>query len=283
VYSSRSVMHLLLLLVVSVSITSQVKPPASESPSKQHRHARGNSGATEKENKNPPPDVTAIPSANNVPNCVVQQINPETMEERNEKKSQARLNRINVCITTAGVIGGWVALGLLIWQNVLTRRSANAAVLNAQAVINAERPWVLVNPKTKTDAPGQYIVGAFNAGRTPAIILDGHCSCDKHSADFVPPEDLNDPFDRPKRDLIVSEDSFPIREINPESLINQADREGGGTDPQIVFVYGKLRYWDTFTDRNAPAAKPYETWWCWQYDSTKKTFGRCANGYTRNT
>jgi len=276
-------MRLLLLLVVTVSIRSQVKPPASESPSKQHRHASGSSGGARKESNKPPPDVTAVPSANNVPNWAVHQGNPETVEERNEKKSQAHLNRVNLYITTAGVIGGWVALILLFWQTILTRRSANAAALNAQAVINAERPWVLVNPKPKKDASGQYIVGAFNAGRTPAVILDGHCSCDKHSADFVPPENLNDPFDRPKRDLIVSEDSFPIRVIDPESLINQAGREGGGTNQQTVFVYGQLRYWDTFTDRNSPSARPYETWWCFHYDSTNKTFGRCANGYTRNT
>jgi len=159
---------------------------------------------------------------------------------------------------------------------------AEAARLNARAVINAERPWFLVNIKSKQGAPGQYIVGAFNAGRTPAIVNDGDCSCDKHSANFLPPEDLNDPFE-PKRDLIVSEDSFPIRVINPESLINQVDREGVGVDPQILFVYGQLRYWDTFTDRNSPAAKPYETWWCFHYDPTNMTFLGCANGYARNT
>ena len=85
------------------------------------------------------------------------------------------------------------------------------------------------------------------------------------------------------QDLIVNRDSFPIREINPESSITQADRDGGGSDPQVLFVYGQVRYWDVFTDRNASDAMPYETWWCVWYDSTNKSFRRTANKYARNT
>jgi hypothetical protein len=106
--------------------------------------------------------------------------------------------------------------------------NAKAAALNARAVINAERPWFLVNIEPRKGAPGQYVVEAFNARRTPAIIHNGDCSCDKHSVNFVPPENHNDPFTRPKQHLIVSKDSFPIRVINPESCVNQADGEGGG-------------------------------------------------------
>jgi hypothetical protein len=92
----------------------------------------------------------------------------------------------------------------------------------------------------------------------------------------VPPKELNNPIDRPKQDLILSGGAFLIRVIDPKSSTNQAD-------PQTLFVYGQLRYWDTFTDRKAPAAKPYETWWCLQYDPATKTFVGCENGYARIT
>jgi hypothetical protein len=162
--------------------------------------------------------------------------------------------------------------------------NADAALLNAQAIIASERPWFVVSIEPiEGTHPRVFRVQAFNAGRTPGRLEDGHCVCETHSANHKFSEKLNDPFYRPKQDLVVNRDSFSIREIDPESCINQRDREGEGMDPQVLFVYGQLRYWDVFTIRNDLAAAPYETWWCFRYDPATKTFSRAANGYAKNT
>lgn len=175
-------------------------------------------------------------------------------------------------------------------QASAAKRGAKAAMLNAQAVIDAERPWLLVSIEAIKESdmpfgvPDMYMVQAFNAGRTPAEIHEGHCAAEKHPVGFVPPENIQDPFIMPMQNLIVSRDSFEIRKIAPETQIGQAEREGRGMDPQMLYVYGKLSYWDTFADRSAPGVGPYVTQWCFWYDPSRKRFFRCADGgYTKNT
>src|SRR5947209_4981257 len=41
------------------------------------------------------------------------------------------------------IIAAFVTLGVLIWQTIIGGRSADAALLNAQAVINSERAWIV--------------------------------------------------------------------------------------------------------------------------------------------
>src|ERR1022692_1264792 len=53
---------------------------------------------------------------------------------------------------------------------------AESALLNAQALINAERPWMLTEIKTHTPSTS-FTVYAINRGRTPAIILSAHMGC----------------------------------------------------------------------------------------------------------
>jgi hypothetical protein len=48
-------------------------------------------------------------------------------------------------------------------------KSADAALLNARAVINAERPWIVVS--VESQGANQFIFKATNVGRTPARIV----------------------------------------------------------------------------------------------------------------
>lgn len=160
--------------------------------------------------------------------------------------------------------------------------NAKAALLNAQAVINAERPWLLVSIKAHTSDPKTFIVQAYNAGRTPAELQEGHCAFEKHPLNFIPKEDFRDPFLLPMQSLIVSKDSFPIFVISPGMLVEQAEREGRGIDPQ-PYVFGRILYWGVFSDRTAPGAKPYETRWIFRYEPLKRDFIKGAGGYAGNT
>lgn len=95
-----------------------------------------------------------------------------------------RLYRCYLGATVIGVIGGFIGIGILIWQAVLTRNSANAArdaaiaaKTNSQAVINSERPWMFIEIQTNeakgTDVTEHlgFSVTFKNWGKTPAEII----------------------------------------------------------------------------------------------------------------
>ena len=167
------------------------------------------------------------------------------------------------------------------------RDNASATLLSAKAVMVSERPWLLVSiVKHEYEhilSPDIYTIQARNAGRTPAELVAGHCVCRTHEVLFTgPSEGISDPFFLPMQNLIVNQDSFPIRTIDPESMLTQEDRDGFGLEPSL-FLYGWISYWDTFTDRSAPGAEPSMTRWIFRYDAAQKRFFRVAGNYTKNT
>lgn len=161
-------------------------------------------------------------------------------------------------------------------------RSADAALLNAQALINSERPWLLVTIEQRATAPHIYDVRARNAGRSPAALVDGHCLWKRRPTDFALPDILNDPIIMPAQNLIVNGEGFPVRTINLANPVEPPDEEGIGGDPQPLHAYGRLRYWDTFVDLNAPEAKPYVTEWMFWYDQVTHRF-RSDGRYAKTT
>ena len=60
-------------------------------------------------------------------------------------------------------------------QTAIAEKAANAALLNAQAVINAERPWLLIYPsRSGTGHHSSFTFKAVNRGRSPAeVIISG--------------------------------------------------------------------------------------------------------------
>jgi hypothetical protein len=159
-----------------------------------------------------------------------------------------------------------------------TKDSADAALLNAKALIVSERPWLLVTISVDKDDPDMFNVSALNRGNTPAILLEGHCSVGIEAYGFRPPDELMDPFYLPLQNLIVSGDSFPVRKFKPDSVF--AKRPFTDAEVPMLFVFGRIAYWDTFIDRNAEEAKPYITQWCWTFNPVKKEFFQTANSFT---
>lgn len=89
-----------------------------------------------------------------------------------------RLYRRYLCMTIIGVVGGFIGIGVLVYQAVLTRQSANAArdaanaaLNNAQAVIESERAWVDADIVFSGQVPGRYDFRVKNIGRSPAFIM----------------------------------------------------------------------------------------------------------------
>jgi hypothetical protein len=84
-------------------------------------------------------------------------------------------DRIYICFTgiliAVGIFGvraAYKTLKAIEAQNAHIEKSANAALLNAQAVINSERPWIIVLPEKSNNG---YRFRAINSGRTPADVI----------------------------------------------------------------------------------------------------------------
>lgn len=77
-------------------------------------------------------------------------------------------------ITTWAIVLTLIAIAE---QTSQTRKAAEAALLNARAVINAERPWILISVKSPPGPMGGFTVHARNKGRTPAMIIESRMGC----------------------------------------------------------------------------------------------------------
>lgn len=161
-----------------------------------------------------------------------------------------------------------------------TRDNAKAALLNAQAVINAERPWLLVDIRMSKSDPDMYILFAINKGKTPAEMQEGHYTCEARPVtgeEFIPPDDFVAPFFRPIQTLTVAEDTFEIGRIKPSSFPKST------YPPTAVFAYGRILYWDTFTDRTQTDAKPHVTQWCLTFDKHRDIWHASPGRYPKNS
>jgi hypothetical protein len=176
-----------------------------------------------------------------------------------------------------------------------TRKSAEAALLNAQAVITAERPWVMVNikripgetPQESAKPSWQFII--FNYGKTPGHIVD----CKGPKIEFhespeklpIPPEyEISDW----NRRFLAPNDSMPIgATINPSDIRMKAitdaavSGERGGRGEMVV--YGLIEYTDGISKDT------YKTAFCYRHEkSLLSTMGgfflpcgpRAYNDYT---
>ena len=117
----------------------------------------------------------------------VEQPHARTKEEESKEASLDRLYRCYLWATIIGVIGAWFGLGLIWKQNKTIKDQlaemraasgqtnrlieqvsvgANAALLNAQAVINTERAWITVDVEQIEVLTFKIVIK--NVGKTPA-------------------------------------------------------------------------------------------------------------------
>jgi len=167
------------------------------------------------------------------------------------------------------VIIGIITCGFIGWQSWETRRAARAALRNTQALINSERPWIMVQVDVLEGgnaAKSLFRLKAFNYGKSPAHVI----ACDGPRAEYrSPDEELPTPpvygsWEWDKQFLPPS-DGLPIRDaINPwelkiKSIGETVDAESRAPKPgQILVIYGLLRYTDGVSET------PYQTSFCYR-------------------
>jgi hypothetical protein len=170
---------------------------------------------------------------------VVNQQTPQGQEDSHSKKTPTYLSRLLapenipnialVLVGIAGIITAVYTLKVLSRQAVSMRRqttllrrsvlwsrrsaraakeSADAALLNAQAVINAERPWIVVTVERKAETD-TFIFKGKNLGRTPAAIMSDwteHRFADDPENLPVPPQYKDEGLVSPTKPLVVRDE-----------------------------------------------------------------------------
>lgn len=161
------------------------------------------------------------------------------------------------------------------------KKSADAALLNAKAVINIERPWLevvsIVDPH-KGGMAGPRFVECSNQGKTPAKIVSATAQdCFVDLPDSLPEKPAYfSPIVMPERTLIGPDDTFQFYPagVNPDSMIQKAGMTILVEDRRkFLMLYGNVIYRDMLHTDNSPEGF-HETRWCYAYSPDKRLFVR---------
>jgi hypothetical protein len=147
-----------------------------------------------------------------------------------------------------------------------TGKNASAALLNAEAIINSERPWIFVEvgqPSQKArNAHVQFT--AWNRGRTPAEIIVYTCE----SQPFITADDLTPDPVYPKVELmykkyVAPDQSFPLLEPSYDCSTALTDSmwDQMNSRRQRLYFVGHVVYRDLITH------KEHETRFCYWLSS----------------
>jgi len=170
-------------------------------------------------------------------------------------------------------------------QADLAKISAEAARLNAQAVINAERPWIVISAHPNPEVPGQFLFTAANKGRTPAEFISGDAVYRFVPDPMQPPPPpplFPAPFNKPNETLIVQGDHFEIYPsgVMPEPMVvGNRDMKNFDSRPLFLVFYGRIGYADVFDPKTM-----HETYWCFGYLFQERRFVATGpEGYNKHT
>jgi hypothetical protein len=162
--------------------------------------------------------------------------------------------------TAAVAIGGFYSIRLLWRQTVASTKAANAASLSAEAVLNGERAWLIVNldalstesflKRVRTEgerATRELKLAIKNVGRTPSqissisarAVLVEYGSAAREEPEYGPAENwagrLLVPMDSVGH-FVMIETEYQMTELYQQMSSGQ----------MTIFVYGYVRYADVY-------------------------------------
>ncbi len=153
----------------------------------------------------------------------------------------------------------------LVIQTNAARNAAEAALLNAQAVINAERPWLLVAVKSMIGPMGGFSVHARNKGRTPALITAAHIGCVAvKDISALPEKAPYGPGNLMQNKIVIPSGAVRIIWFD-DRMLQRMLKEDFPTFPWDgrVFVFGRVLYRDL---ANPDPSVIHETRWIGLYE-----------------
>lgn len=163
------------------------------------------------------------------------------------------------------------------------KKSAEAALINAQALINSERPWLFVRfalSQNNTGRPGltaalptNFIFDLHNSGRTPAELLYLDAKFSIRPAREVDDFKMNDAdigADFVHRRILEPGATIPAfyRFDSGSSSFENAEFRAVVTGQMRLMFFGIARYRDTLGTVETPVR---ETRFCYYYDTVTRT------------
>ncbi len=154
-------------------------------------------------------------------------------------------------------------------QMKIARDAADAARLNAQAVINAERAWIVVT--AEASEPDVFEFRAKNVGKTPAKFVSSFCEMSVlDRSDKLPAEPTykTEMYDGLQPTLFPPTDARAIfRKDLRKSQLSLLDEEllrciSAGF--KEVYFFGSLSYVDTLAPEKDGKPVFHETKWCFK-------------------
>ncbi len=143
-------------------------------------------------------------------------------------------------------------------QGTTAEGAAGAALMNAQAVVDAERPWMRVEPKYEKDGDyPRYTFNCVNRGKSPAIIVNQSAAFRPVSIEAendLPAETKYGQFAAPEWEIVhhlwfIPDESFEVYQFDPR-IIGENDPERWNSiaawKMRLYFV-GAVRYRDTLS------------------------------------
>jgi len=162
---------------------------------------------------------------------------------------------------------------------------AQAALLHAQAILNAERPWVLITVMPSRTTENGFVVTATNRGRSPARILstveETRLAADEAQLPTVPEYRAHEPEpDAPPLSMILLPGEFTgIKSFSRDDVRGICETEEGMQRienwEERIFLYGKVVYSDLM---EPPGEPTHETAWCCRYIHGKQKSGLVMAG-----
>jgi hypothetical protein len=161
--------------------------------------------------------------------------------------------------------------------------SAQAALLNAQAIIHAERPWILITVEPSRSMENSFTVMATNRGRTPARIIATEKRTwiaidEKHLPSN--PEYKSEKAGAPLVPIILLPGEFaaiePFCRDDVKGLCDSEERfKRIETWEEKLFLYGRVTYRDLIASADNQV---HETNWCCWYIHGRQNSGLVIAG-----
>ena len=186
----------------------------------------------------------------------------------------------NLVLVILGYVGIILAVSMLKKMERQTRTNeaiAEAALLNAQAVIDSGRPWILITVEPSRSVENSFTVKATNRGRCPANMISTEeqirIAIDETRLPRNPEykrEEAEAPF---VPVILLPGESTPIKQFSREDVRGICESEEMFKRvenwEEKIFIYGRVLYQDLI----APADNQTHvtTWCCWYIHGRQKS------------
>ena len=199
----------------------------------------------------------------------------------------------NLVLVILGYVGIMMALSLLKKIDRQTgyaetaaeaaAASSHAALMNAQAILHAERAWILISVEPSPSAENSFTITASNRGRTPARIIEtterARIAVDEEHLPGTPEyaeEKRSAPF---TPIILLPGESTAIKLFCRDDARGLCDSEERyrrvETWEEKIFIYGKVIYKDLTAPTDSQA---HETNWCCWYIHGRQNSGLVIAG-----